>query len=306
MNITIATRGSKLALWQSNTVKHLLQEHYPHIHVSLQTIQTKGDIILDTALSKIGDKSLFTKEIEQALLDKTADIAVHSLKDLPTVLPEGLCIGAVLPRADRRDALISKQGKALHELTADDLIATSSLRRKALLLAYNPALRIIDIRGNVDTRLQKMQNGYCDALIMATAGLQRLGLESHITEIIDSSIMLPAVSQGIICIECRSDNTELRSLLENITDTEASIMAQAERAFLHAMHGGCQLPLGCNSSISNNILTLTGIISNIDGTHSITQTCSGSCNNPEQVGKELAQLCYNAGAQAILDTIRND
>jgi hydroxymethylbilane synthase len=306
MNLTIGTRGSKLALWQSNTVKNLIEKSFPQITVSLNIIQTKGDKILDVALSKIGDKNLFTKEIENAILEKTADIAVHSLKDLPTELPNGLKLGAVLERAEYRDALISKSGKKLHELTSQDIIATSSLRRKAALLAYNPKFQIIDIRGNVDTRLKKMQDGYCDAMIMAAAGLQRLGFDEHITQIIEPNIMIPATSQGIIGIECRENDTEILEILSFLNHQATWQQAQAERSFLHAMQGGCQLPLGCISSIENETLTLKGFISSLQGTDILQFETQGSIENPAEIGAKLSQLFYNAGAERILKEIRNE
>lgn len=306
MNIIIGTRGSKLALWQSNKVKELLEQSIPGVCVSLSVIQTKGDKILDVSLSKIGDKNLFTKEIETEMLEHTIDIAVHSLKDLPTELPEGLTLGAVLPRAEFRDALVSVDGKKLSELSSHTVIATSSLRRKAALLAYNPHFTIIDIRGNVDTRLAKMRDGYCDAMIMAAAGLQRLGYDEYISEILDEHTCMPAVSQGIIAIECRQDDSVIRSLLQQINHIPTWQAALAERSFLHAMHGGCQLPLGCVSKISMQSIQLAGFIATIDGTDVLRFETSGSIHTPEIVGKALAQQFYEAGAERILKTIRND
>ncbi len=306
MKITIGTRGSKLALWQSNLVKQLLEQAFPHITIQLQIIQTTGDKILDVALSKIGDKNLFTKEIETAMLRHEVDIAVHSLKDLPTQLPEGLCVAAVLPRAECRDALLSKTGKTIHELTPHDIIGTSSLRRKAQLLAFNPQLTIHDIRGNVDTRIHKMQSGQYDALIMAAAGLQRLHYSHAITHIIEPTIMLPAVSQGIIGIECRSNDTHIREILQTIHDSKTWYMAAAERTFLEQMNGGCQLPLGCYTSISQNTITLQAAILSVDGTKKLTFSHSGDLQQAQTVAKQLAQTFYNAGAHEILNNIQHD
>ncbi len=306
MNIRIGTRGSKLALWQSQTVKELIERLIPESSVSLSVIQTKGDKILDVSLSKIGDKSLFTKEIEIEMLEGRVDVAVHSLKDLPTQLPEGLMIGAVLPRAEFRDALVSCTGKKLSELSPDDVIATSSLRRKAALLAYNPRFSIVDIRGNVDTRIAKMCNGYCDAMIMAAAGLQRLGLDSYISEILDEQIIMPAVSQGVIAIECRENDEETVAMLQKINHTPTWIAALAERSFLYEMQGGCQLPLGCMSSISNENIELSAFVSTIDGKDVLRFSTIGSIHTPEHVGKMLATLFYEAGAERILKTIKHD
>ncbi|MFO7869263.1 MAG: hydroxymethylbilane synthase [Bacteroidales bacterium] len=303
MNITIGTRGSKLALWQSYAVKNLIEETHPDISVNIKTIQTKGDKILDVALSKIGDKNLFTKEIENQLHDVSIDIAVHSLKDLPTELPEGLTIGAVLPRAEKRDVLLSAHNKTLSDLTPNDTIATSSLRRRAALLAWNPDLHIIDIRGNIDTRIQKMENGYCDAIIMAAAGVQRLSLDHKITEFISENIITPAVSQGIIAIECRKNDTNISDILHHINDENTAISASAERAFLHAMHGGCQLPLGCVSSISHNTIYMNGFIATVDGKKCIKHSLSGPVHAAQTIGKQLADQFYSSGAQEILNTI---
>lgn len=303
-HITIGTRGSKLALWQSHTVKQAIEQKFPAISVQLEIIQTTGDKILDVALSKIGDKNLFTKEIEQAMLEHKVDIAVHSLKDLPTALPDGLCIAAVLPRAECRDALISRDGKQLHELTSNDIIGTSSLRRKAQLLAYNPHLQIHDIRGNVDTRLQKLQSGHYDALVMAAAGLQRLGYQEYITEIIDPEIMLPAVSQGIIGIECRTSDTATQEILHAIHDEYTWTMARAERTFLQEMNGGCQLPLGCHTHIQNNIMEIRATILSVDGTKKLLFSESGTVEQSEDIARRLAQTFYKAGAQDILNDIR--
>lgn len=302
--IIIGTRGSKLALWQSNIVKQAIEEKFPNISVRLEIIQTTGDKILDVALSKIGDKNLFTKEIEHAMLENKVDIAVHSLKDLPTALPDGLCIAAVLPRAECRDALISRDRKQLHELTPKDIIGTSSLRRKAQLLSYNPSLKIIDIRGNVDTRLQKLQSGQYDALIMAAAGLQRLGYQEYITEIIAPEIMLPAVSQGIIGIECRTSDTAIQKILLAIHDEYTWTMARAERAFLQEMNGGCQLPLGCYTHIQKNNIEMRAIILSVDGTKKLVFSDSGTIEQAEEVALRLAHTFYKAGAQDILNEIR--
>ncbi|MDA3883358.1 MAG: hydroxymethylbilane synthase [Bacteroidales bacterium] len=302
-DIVIGSRGSKLALWQSYEVKDQIESLFPHISVAVKIIQTKGDKILDVSLSKIGDKSLFTKEIEHELLDSSVDIAVHSLKDLPTVLPQGLIIGAVLPRAEYRDVLLARAHTSLSELTENNVVGTSSLRRRAGLLAYNPKLKVIDIRGNIDTRIQKMEAGYCDAIIMAAAGVHRLGLHDKITEIIDENIIVPAVSQGIIAVECRENDAGLQSLLQSLNHAQTSVSSVAERSFLHAMKGGCQLPLGCISTIDNQTISMHASIATIDGKESIEFSLSGSVSNPKDLGEKLAQKFFDAGAQKILDTI---
>jgi len=304
--ITIGTRGSKLALWQSNHVKELIEKAFPEITVNLNIIKTKGDIVLDVALSKIGDKNVFTKEIELALIDNTADIAVHSLKDLPTILPEGLHIGAVLERAEFRDVLISKDGKTLDKLTKEHVIGTSSLRRQACLWNYNPEFKIIDIRGNVETRIQKMHDGHCDAIILAAAGVMRLGLDHHITQIIPTDIMKPATSQGIIAIESRSNDPHIQEILNIINHDQTWIAAQTERSFLHHMHGGCQLPLGCVSTITDNKINLVGFISSTNGKETIQLDYTGNISTPAKVGEELAKMFMQAGAEKILKDIPHE
>jgi hydroxymethylbilane synthase len=303
--IKIGTRGSQLALYQAKKVKATLEILFPELQVELEIIKTKGDKILDVALSKIGDKGLFTKEIENALIDGTVDLAVHSLKDLPTTLPEGLKLGAVLERGEFRDALVSKNGKKLSELGAGDVVATSSLRRIAGLLKINNQIIIKDIRGNVNSRLQKMEDGYCDAMIMAAAGLQRLGLEKYITEIIDPEVILPAVSQGAIAIETRIGDLETETLMDKINHTETWEAVIAERAFLAELQGGCQVPLGCFSSIHNGTLTLSGFVASIDGKQYIRETISGALSQGASLGIALAGKMQEKGATEILNAIKS-
>ena len=303
--IRIGTRGSQLALYQAKKVKATLEGIFPQLQVDLKIIKTKGDKILDVALSKIGDKGLFTKEIENELLDGSVDLAVHSLKDLPTMLPEGLKLGAVLERGEFRDALVSKNGKKLAELGAGDVVATSSLRRIAGLLKVNNQIIIKDIRGNVNSRLQKMEDGYCDAMIMAAAGLQRLGLEKYITEIIDPEVILPAVSQGAIAIETRIDDLEIEELMSKINHQETWDSIVAERAFLAKLQGGCQVPLGCFSKIENGELTLHGFVASIDGKQFIRETISGELTLGENLGIALAEKMLEKGAFEILNKIKS-
>ncbi len=304
-NIRIGTRGSQLALYQAKKVKATLENLFPELQVELEIIKTKGDKILDVALSKIGDKGLFTKEIENALIDGSVDLAVHSLKDLPTTLPEGLKLGAVLERGEFRDALVSKGGKKLSELGAGDVVATSSLRRQAGLMKMNNQIVIKDIRGNVNSRLQKMEDGYCDAMIMAAAGLQRLGLEKYITEIIDPEIIVPAVSQGAIAIEIRINDPEVELLMEKINHTETWNAITAERAFLSHLQGGCQVPLGCFSKVENGILTMNGFVASVDGSQFINETISGEISKGAELGVEMAEKMLEKGALEILSQIKS-
>lgn len=304
MKIRIGTRGSQLALYQAEKVKSELLNAFPEMTVEIEIIHTKGDIILDVALSKIGDKGLFTKEIEVALVDGTVDIAVHSLKDLPTNLPEGLKLGAVLKRAEYRDAFVSRDGRKLSEMKAGDVIATSSLRRQAGLLQVRPDITLKDIRGNVNTRLKRMEEGYCDGMIMAAAGLQRLGLDRYITEIIDPEVIMPAVSQGAIAIEICQNDLKTEAILSKINHDETWQVVAAERAFLRTLEGGCQVPLGCYSRLENDQLELSGFVASVDGKEMIRETLSGNIADPETLGIQLAELLKEKGAEEILANIK--
>jgi len=302
--IKIGTRGSQLALYQANKVKSELENHFPDIQFEIEIIKTKGDKILDVALSKIGDKGLFTKEIETALSDRIVDLAVHSLKDLPTVLPEGLILGGVLKRAEFRDALVSVSGKKMKDLDTTDIIATSSLRRKAQLLKINPDFKIVDIRGNVNTRLKKMEEGYCTAMIVAAAGLHRLGFDKYISEIIDEKVIVPAVSQGIIAVETRENDEIIQPLIDKINDEETNLTARAERVFLNVLQGGCQVPVGCYTICKADEFSIYGFISMPDGTDIIEDSLSGKITEAEQIAKKLALSFYEKGASKIIEYIR--
>ncbi len=302
--ITIGTRGSKLALYQAYKVKSEIEKIDNSIQIDVKIIKTKGDKILDVALSKIGDKGLFTKELEVALLNNEIDFAVHSLKDLPTELPKEFCVGAVLERADFRDALVSRDGLKIKELTAKHTIATSSLRRIAGLKRINPDFNIVDIRGNVNTRLQKMEDGYCDAMIMAAAGLKRLELDHYITEILDPIEFIPAVAQGAIAIESISENDKINNFLKIINHQQTLTQVTAERSFMKTLMGGCQVPVGSYSKLENNTLTLTGFVSSLDGKKYLKETVSNTIDMAEQMGKDLAQQLINQGANDILNDIR--
>lgn len=302
--IRIGTRGSQLALYQAEKVKATLESLFPELQVELKIIKTKGDKILDVALSKIGDKGLFTKEIENELIDGSVDIAVHSLKDLPTKLPEGLKLGAVLERGEFRDAFVSRDGKKLADLKPGAVVATSSLRRIAGLLKINDKIIIKDIRGNVNSRLQKMEDGYCDAMIMAAAGLQRLGLERYITEVIDPEIVMPAVSQGAIAIETRENDPEVDDLMAKLNHVATWNAITAERAFLAHLEGGCQVPLGCYSRVENDQLILSGFVASVDGKQYIKETISGEIGKGAELGVEMAEKMLEKGAHEILSQIK--
>lgn len=302
--VRIASRGSKLAIYQSHKVKEELENRFPGKTFEIHIIKTKGDKILDVALSKIGDKDLFTKELENSLLQNEADLAVHSLKDIPTELPEGLIIGGVLPRGEVRDALVSINGKKLIELDETDIVATSSLRRKAQLLHFNNKLRIVDIRGNVDTRLQKMDEGYCTAMIMAVAGLERLGYHDRISEILDPDIMTPAVGQGAIAIEIRNDDHETESMILEINHIPTFIAVKAERSFLSALEGGCQVPIGCFSESYGNKFKISGVVSDIDGSVLMRDSEEGEFRTAEKTALLLAKRFLDKGAKGMIHKIR--
>ncbi|MCX7832446.1 MAG: hydroxymethylbilane synthase [Actinobacteria bacterium] len=302
--IRIGTRGSALALWQTRHVASILEKKFG-CETEIVKIKTTGDKILDSPLAKIGSKGLFVKEIEVALLENRVDIAVHSAKDVPTEQPDGLIIAAFLKREDPRDALISKDGKKLSELPEGTVIGTSSLRRRAQILHFRPDLKLVDVRGNVDTRLRKMNEGQFDAIILAKAGLKRMGHESDITEVIDTSIMLPAVGQGSIAIECRESDEEVLEMLHSISDFETEVAVKAERALLRFLEGGCQVPIGAFGRIEDGELVLDAMISSLDGKKLFRGSRRGKPENAEEVGIALAEELYNAGGSEILAEIRS-
>jgi len=305
-SLIIGTRGSQLALYQAYRVKEELEKHHSHLKAEIKIIKTKGDKILDVALSKIGDKGLFTKELEVELMAGTIDVAVHSLKDLPTRFPEGLALGGVLERGEFRDALVHINGKKFHELTEDDIIATSSLRRRAQLLRNNPSFNIVDIRGNVNTRLQKMENGHCTAMIMAAAGLQRLELGHLISEILDPEVFIPAVSQGAIAIETRENDPKTAKILAPVIHQATLKAIEAERTFLRLLEGGCQIPIGCFTQVSPGQFRIKGFMSNTDATRVLEEELTGTPEQGIELATKLANSFINQGSAQILAQIRKD
>src|SRR5580765_3020185 len=298
--LRLGTRASPLALWQANHVADLLRKVAPHQPVELVTVETTGDQVRDKPLSQIGGDGLFTKQIQLALLDNTVDIAVHSLKDLPTTFVEGLILAAVPPRGPTGDALISRRHKSFDALPQGAIVATSSLRRRAQILHRRPDLRMADIRGNVETRLRKLSEGDIDATILAQAGLERLGLTDHITEILDSVWMLPAVGQGALGLECRAEDRATQSLLQKLNDPPTSAAARAERAMLRVLGGGCQVPIGAKTRIDNRMLTLHGAVLTPDGRQRIAAEISGSLDDAETLGERLAHDLLSRGASDLL------
>jgi hydroxymethylbilane synthase len=303
--LRIATRQSLLALWQAEHAAALLRRAHPGIQVALMPMSTKGDRILDRSLAAIGGKGLFIKELEAALEDRRADLAVHSMKDVPGDLPAGLVIAAVLPRVDARDALVSLSARALEDLPLGARLGTSSLRRQAQLLAARPDLAIEALRGNVDTRLKRLDAGELDAIVLACAGLIRLGLESRISARLDPKISLPAVGQGVIGIECRADDLKSRGVLEALNDAATRKAVDAERAFARRLGGSCQSPIAAYAQVAQDRLTLEGLVAEPDGSRILRDTVSGSASNPEILGVELAQRLLAVGAGELLQRLRS-
>ena len=302
-SIVIGTRGSKLALWQAEHIAGRIRERFPAIEVTLKKIVTTGDKILDVPLAKIGGKGLFTKELENAMLSGEIDLAVHSLKDMPTELPEGLMLAAITTRADASDAFVSLRYNSLDALPQGAKVGTSSLRRRAQILKYRPDLQTIDLRGNLDTRIKKLENQEMDAIILATAGLKRLGLEQYITQILPIEICLPAVGQGALAIETRQDDAEVLSVLEFLNDSETIAAVTAERAHLREVQGGCQVPVGVHGEVNGDQLLLEATILKIDGTREVREQICGSCSEAEALGVKLAQQMLAAGGKEILDEL---
>ncbi|MFN5515846.1 MAG: hydroxymethylbilane synthase [Cyanobacteriota bacterium] len=305
--VRIGSRKSQLALVQTHWVQGELQREFPQRRFEVETMNTQGDKILDVALAKIGDKGLFTQELEDAMLEGRVDFAVHSLKDLPTRLPEGLILGCVTERVDPADALVLNAqhlGKDLASLPPGSVIGTSSLRRLAQLRHHFPQLTFKDVRGNVNTRLAKLDAGDYDGIILAVAGLQRLGFGERIHQIIPPEISLHAVGQGALGIECRAGDSAVLELLQTLEHIPSRDRCLAERAFLRQLEGGCQVPIGVNTVIEGDQLTLTGLVASLDGQQVLKDTLSGACADADRIGQELAQKLLGHGADEILAAIR--
>jgi len=290
-----------LAIWQTDFVINKLLELDDRLEIEKVIIKTTGDKFLDVALSRIGDKGLFIKEIEKELLDGSIDMAVHSMKDMPTRITEGLAIGAVLPRENSKDVLLSRDNRKLAELPVGAAVGTSSLRRKAQLLALRPDLNIVDLRGNIDTRIRRLQNGELDAIVLAAAGVIRLGYEELVAEDLE---IIPAVGQGAIAVEIRDDDTDIRELVEKLDDRSTRLAIAGERAFLAALEGGCQIPIGCGGSVRDDFLTLEGLVSDLEGKQVFRSRLSGPAAEAEDLGRKLALELVSRGAGAVLEQIR--
>jgi len=303
-HIKIGTRGSQLALWQANWVKSTLMEKFPGLTIELVIIKTKGDKILDVPLAKVGGKGLFVKEIEEALLDKTIDLAVHSMKDMPSEIPQGLYISAIPERENPKDALISRNSLCLSELPKNAKVGTSSLRRSAQLKRVRPDVEIVSLRGNLDTRLKKLETENLDAIILAAAGLRRMGFEDRITQYLDEDTMLPAVGQGALSIESRIGDTVIDPLVSVLDHEKTRKVVLGERAFLNRLEGGCQIPIAAHGKLENNIFSLTGLVASLDGITIIKHSLSGPDTQSERIGAELADRLLSEGAKEILDSVR--
>lgn len=300
-HLVIATRGSRLALWQAGHVKSLLEALDPKLTVSLNVIRTRGDIILDVPLSKVGGKGLFVKEIEEALLEGRADLAVHSIKDVPMILPEGLILGCVPPRETCADCLLSFTHACVDALPQGAHVGTSSLRRQAQLLAMRPDLRISSLRGNVDTRLRRLRDGDYDAIILAAAGLKRLGLSAPYMTPLPPELFLPAVGQGALGIECREDNYDLLVLLASLEDRATRVCVDAERGFLAGLEGGCQVPIaGYARLVDEENICLEGLVAEVDGSLILRGAKTGNAVDAPALGQSLARELLDRGARAIL------
>ena len=302
--IKVVSRDSALAMWQTNFVVESLRKVTDQYEFEIVSLKTKGDKVLDVSLAKIGDKGLFTKELEDGLLSGEMDFAVHSLKDIPTVLPEGLQLSAMLTRHNPADVLISEKYDSFDALPQGAKVGTSSLRRKAQLLNKRPDLNIQDLRGNVNTRMRKLKEENFDGIILAAAGVERMEWKESITEELAYDLCLPAVSQGVIAVETRSDDPEIIALVQLIHDKESEICVNAERALLRALEGGCQIPIAGHAHIEGDTVVLDGLVGSIDGKTIIRDQMRGPIELAEEIGKQLAKVLSDKGGKEILEQIR--
>jgi hydroxymethylbilane synthase len=302
--LRIGTRRSPLALWQAEHVKTLLEKHHPGLRCTLERIVTEGDRILEVSLARFGGKGLFVKAIEDALLRKEIDLAVHSMKDLPSELPPGLALAAIPAREDPRDALICREPDLrLCDLPRGACVGTSSLRRASQLRFHRNDLRTAPARGNVETRLRRLEEGRFDAIVLALAGLKRLALTQHVSEVLEPDICLPAIGQGALAIEIREDDTALHEALRPLHDPQTATAVTGERAFLETMEGGCHVPIACHGRLTDGSLTLVGLVASLDGSVCIRRQCRGAPEQARSLGRDLADQVKQAGGQEILDEI---
>ena len=302
--LRIGTRASQLALWQANWVKSELEKRYPDLEVTLTKIKTQGDKILDVPLAMVGGKGLFVKEIEEAMLRDEIDIAVHSMKDVPTIFPEGLALRCITKREDCRDIVILRPGfKSWKDLPQGARIGTSALRRKAQLLHLRPDLQMVDIRGNVETRIRKLTEDNLDAVILAAAGMHRLGFTKQIGEYLPVYVSIPAIGQGALGIESRIDDISTNRLIDFFNHPETDWAVRAERAFLKRLEGGCQVPIACHGTVEGEALSLTGFVSDCEGVRCLKKTSTGSVHDAEKIGTSLGDDLLILGAGKILNEV---
>jgi hydroxymethylbilane synthase len=301
--LRIATRKSPLALWQAEHVRECLHAVHPGLRIELVTMSTQGDRVLDSPLAKVGGKGLFVKELEQGMLEGRADIAVHSMKDVPVELPSGLGIGSILEREDPQDAFVSNRFASIDELPVGARVGTSSLRRQCQLRARRPDLQLLDLRGNVNTRLGRLDEGDYDAIVLACAGLKRLGMAARITRALTPEELLPAIGQGVIGIECRLGDEAVRRLIEPLEHAPTRLRIQAERAFNATLAGGCQAPVAGFSLIEHDLLELRGLVGWPDGSKIVRGQISGPAQDAEMLGRELAEELLARGARPILQAL---
>ena len=291
MKIIVGTRGSKLAVTQTNWVINKLKEKHPEVEFETKIIKTKGDLIQNVSLDKIGDKGLFVKEIEQQLIDGQIDMAVHSMKDMPSNLPKGLKFASIPKREDARDVLVLKEGySSINDLHNGEKVATGSKRRKYQLLKYRPDLNIVPIRGNIDTRIRKIVDENLDGVVLAASGLLRVGLEDKITYYIPKDIMIPAPAQGALAIEIRENSKDIEEIINSLKDKETEIQVAAERGFLDGINGSCHIPIGAYCDVDGENISLTGLYGDEEGNNLITKTLSGKASEAREIGLQLAKL----------------
>ncbi len=299
--IVIGTRGSQLALWQANYVRTLLNRHHPELHVHVEILTTRGDMIQNKSLPEIGGKGLFTQEIEDALLAERIHLAIHSLKDLPSTLPHGLCFTAAPEREDVQDAFLSTRWKSLNDIPDNGIIATGSVRRRAQLQSVKPSVTFSNLRGNIDTRLKKLDEQGWDGIIMASIALKRLNIKIRFSEDLDPNIFVPAVGQGALGIEIKASREDVAGLISSINHPPTFRAVTAERSFMKSLEGGCSVPLGAWGREQNNQFLLTGYFSSLDGSNILLETVRGSVNDSELLAKQLATEFLNRGAKELLN-----
>jgi len=301
--IRIGTRGSPLAVWQAEWVRSRLLALHPEYTAEIVKIKTTGDKILDVPLAKVGGKGLFVKEIETALLEGGIDLAVHSMKDMPAEIPPGLCIGVVPERENPLDILISRNGHSFKDLREKANLGSSSLRRGAQVRHIRPDITVQPLRGNLDTRIRKLETEGLDAIILAAAGVKRLGMESRITEYMSEDIMLPAIGQGALSIEVREDDNAIRDLIAPVDHRETRLAIESERAFLSRLEGGCQVPIAAHAKIVGDQIDLTGLVAEVDGSVLLRENVTGSVDKHEELGVQLANQLLEQGGRKILEDI---